>query len=159
MAFWNLSTISVGPLEPVLDSGGGHDSSAASSIILSSRVNLLSSWNGLERFTPTRYDLVSPTNLEYQREYLWSFPLFPLFSSFSGVRSQLFRLNGVRSQLRGAGFYLVPALKITKRRRTIQRVTIGNPRGKPIVFRWISSHRRCRNSAFIEHIIASRYLV
>lgn len=50
VAFWNLSTISVGPLEPVLDSGGGYDSSAASSIILSSRVNLLSSWNGPEPF-------------------------------------------------------------------------------------------------------------
>lgn len=46
VAFWNLSTISVGPL--VLDSGGGYDSPTASSIILSSRVNLLSSWNGPE---------------------------------------------------------------------------------------------------------------
>lgn len=32
----------------MLDSGGGYDSPTASSIILSSRVNLLSSWNGPE---------------------------------------------------------------------------------------------------------------
>lgn len=76
VAFWNLSTISVGPLEPVLDSGGGYDSSAASSIILSSRVNLLSSWNGPEPFytDPIRscfsHELGIPTRITFSFLFL-----------------------------------------------------------------------------------------
>lgn len=59
VAFRNLSAISVGPLVPVPDSGGHDSSSATSSIILSSRVNLLSSWNGLGPASRRR-DTISP---------------------------------------------------------------------------------------------------
>lgn len=88
VAFWNLSTISVGPLEPVLDSGGGYDSSTASSIILSSRVNLLSSWNGPEPFytDPIRscfsHELGIPTRI---RRLTFSFLLLPRSSQLSMI--------------------------------------------------------------------------
>lgn len=113
VAFWNLSTISVGPLEPVLDSGGGYNSSTTSSIILSSRVNLLSSWNGLE---PLYTDMIQscfspefgiPTRIP---------SLFPFFF-LSLDRLQSFRSN---DWSREARFYLVSRLKISKWRNNLR---------------------------------------
>lgn len=102
VAFWNLSTISVGPLEPVLDSGGGYDSSTASSIILSSRVNLLSSWNGPEPFytDPIRscfsHELGIPTRI---RRLTFSFLLLPRSSlSRSSQLSMILHQNSIAHQ-------------------------------------------------------------
>lgn len=75
----------------MLDSGGGYDSSTASSIILSSRVNLLSSWNGPEPFytDPIRscfsHELGIPTRI---RRLTFSFLLLPRSSQLSTILHQ-----------------------------------------------------------------------
>lgn len=99
---------------------------------------------GQNRFTPIRYDLVSPTNLEYRREYavyvFFPLPLEIIPLAIVSIINNIIN-NIIQHSIAGeAKLHSIPSIKISN--ETIQDRSVSNKYYSPFIREsWIISNR------------------